>query len=104
MAWTWLIIAGLCEMLGVTSMNWALHHPTWWRWGLMVLAFAGSFGGLEIALQTLPMGTAYAIWTGIGAAGGVVTGMLFFGEARDWRKLLWVAVILGATMGLKLIA
>jgi len=104
MAWLWLIFAGLSEMLGVTFMNWALHRHTWWLWGAMVLAFTLSFGSLEIALQTLPMGTAYAIWTGIGAAGGVITGMLFFGESRDWRKLLWVAVILSATIGLKLIA
>ncbi|GEO74235.1 membrane transporter [Levilactobacillus namurensis DSM 19117] len=104
MAWIWLIIAGLCEMMGVTFMNWALHRHTWQLWTAMVVAFAGSFGCLELALQTLPMGTAYAIWTGIGAAGGVITGMLFFGESRDWRKLLWVVVILSATVGLKLIA
>ncbi|WP_225423580.1 DMT family transporter [Levilactobacillus suantsaii] len=70
----------------------------------MVLAFSVSFGGLDIALRTLPMGTAYAVWTGIGAAGGVLSGMLFFGEAHDWRKLLWVTVILVATIGLKLTA
>ncbi|WP_367295656.1 multidrug efflux SMR transporter [Levilactobacillus yonginensis] len=104
MAWLFLIIAGLCEMLGVTFMNWALHARKWWLWGLMTLAFTLSFGGLELALNTLPMGTAYAVWTGIGAAGGVITGMLFFHESKDWRKLLWVAVILGATMGLKLIS
>lgn len=104
MAWFFLIIAGLCEMLGVTFMNWALHRHTVRLWTLMILAFCGSFGFLELALQTLPMGTAYAIWTGIGAAGGVLTGMLFFGESRDWRKLLWVGVILVATVGLKLIA
>lgn len=104
MAWLFLIVAGLCEMLGVTFMNWALHAHKWWLWGLMILAFTFSFGGLELALNTLPMGTAYAVWTGIGAAGGVITGMLFFHDSKDWRKLLWVTVILGATMGLKLIS
>ena len=104
MAWLYLILAGLSEMLGVTFMNWALHQRKWWLWGLMILAFTLSFGGLELALQALPMGTAYAIWTGIGAAGGVITGMLFFGESKDWRKLGWVAVILIAVMGLKLIS
>ncbi|MFC6288727.1 DMT family transporter [Levilactobacillus angrenensis] len=103
MAWLFLIFAGLSEMLGVTFMNWALHAKKGWLWALMIIAFACSFGGLELALKTLPMGTAYAIWTGIGAAGGVITGMLFFHESKDWRKLLWVAVILGATIGLKLI-
>lgn len=104
MAWIWLIFAGLSEMLGVTFMNWALKRHRWILWVAMVVAFSASFGGLELALQTLPMGTAYAIWTGIGAAGGVLTGMLFFGESRDWRKLLWGAVILSATIGLKLVA
>ncbi|WP_125574003.1 DMT family transporter [Levilactobacillus huananensis] len=104
MAWIWLIFAGLCEMSGVTFMNWAIHRRTWWLWTLMVIGFTFSFGALDIALQTLPMGTAYAVWTGIGAAGGVLTGMLFFGESKDWRKLLWVAVILIAVIGLKLIS
>ncbi|KRN02352.1 membrane transporter [Levilactobacillus senmaizukei DSM 21775 = NBRC 103853] len=103
MAWLWLIFAGLSEMLGVTFMNLALHQHRWWHWAMMIGAFGISFGGLELALQTLPMGTAYAIWTGIGAAGGVITGMLFFNESRSWRKLVWVVVILGATIGLKLV-
>jgi len=104
MAWLYLIFAGLNEMLGGTFMNWALHAKKWGVWALMILAFTLSFGGLELALKTLPMGTAYAVWTGIGAAGGVITGMLFFHESKDWRKLLWVTVILAATMGLKLIS
>lgn len=104
MAWLYLIFAGLSEMLGVTFMNWALHAKKRGLWALMILAFTLSFGGLELALKTLPMGTAYAVWTGIGAAGGVITGMLFFHESKDWRKLLWVTVILAATMGLKLIS
>lgn len=104
MAWIWLIFAGISEMLGVTFMNWALHRHHWALWVAMVLAFCLSFGGLDLALQALPMGTAYAIWTGIGAAGGVFTGMAFFGESRDWRKLVWVAVILVAVIGLKLVA
>lgn len=104
MAWIFLIIAGLCEMLGVTFMNWALQRHTWPLWLAMVIGYGLSFSFLDLALQTLPMGTAYAIWTGIGAAGGVLTGMLFFGESRNWRKLLWVGVILIAVMGLKLIS
>lgn len=103
MAWLFLIFAGLSEMLGVTFMNWALHAKKLWLWLAMIIAFTLSFGGLELALKTLPMGTAYAVWTGIGAAGGVITGMLFFHESKDWRKLVWVTVILGATIGLKLI-
>ena len=82
-----LIIAGLCEMLGVTFMNWALQRHIWPLWLGMVIGYGLSFG-FDLALQTLPMGTAYAIWTGIGAAGGVLTGMLFFGESELAQAIL----------------
>jgi len=50
------------------------------------------------------MGTAYAIWTGIGTAGGAIVGMLFFQESKDWKRLVCIAMILASAVGLKLIA
>lgn len=50
------------------------------------------------------MGTAYAIWTGIGTSGGALVGMLFFGESKNWRRILFIFMIFGATVGLKLIS
>jgi paired small multidrug resistance pump len=50
------------------------------------------------------MGTAYAIWTGIGTVGGALIGMLFFGESKDWRRILFIAMVLGAVIGLKVIS
>lgn len=50
------------------------------------------------------MGTAYAIWTGIGASGGVILGMLFYGESKDWRRLIFIGMVLGAAVGLKFVS
>ncbi len=62
-----------------------------------------SFAGLAYAMETLPMGTAYAIWTGIGAAGGALLGMLFFNESKDWRRIFCIALVLGAAIFFKII-
>ena len=60
-----------------------------------------SFGLLSLALKTLPMGTAYAVWTGIGAAGTALVGMLFFGEPRDWARIGCLGLIVAGVVGLK---
>ncbi|MNC83588.1 Multidrug resistance protein YkkD [compost metagenome] len=54
-------------------------------------------------MKTLPMGTAYAVWTGIGASGGAVLGMLLYGEGRELRRIICIVMILGAAVGLKLL-
>ena len=55
-------------------------------------------------MKFLPMGTAYAIWTGIGASGGAILGMIFYGESKDWRRIVCIAMVLGAAIGLKLVS
>ena len=103
MAWLSLIIAGICEMFGVTMMN-KLHRDR--NWQSLVLLFAGfatSFLFLAIAMKSLPMGTVYAIWTGIGTAGGAIIGMLLYGESKNWKRLVFIAMVLGAAIGLKLV-
>lgn len=50
------------------------------------------------------MGTAYAIWTGIGASGGALIGMIFYGDSKDWRRLVLIAMVIGAAIGLKLVS
>lgn len=104
MAWTFLILAGLFEMLGVAMIN-KLHKDKSWKPAvLLILGFGASFLFLSIAMESLPMGTAYAVWTGIGASGGAVVGMLFFNESKDWKRILFIAMVLGAAMGLKLVS
>ncbi|QXE02876.1 multidrug efflux SMR transporter [Terribacillus sp. DMT04] len=104
MAWIVLIIAGLFEVFGVTMINKLNEKPTAANIGLFILGFAGSFGCLSYSMAYLPMGTAYAIWTGIGTAGGAIVGMLFFRESKDWKRIVCIAMILAAAIGLKLIA
>jgi len=104
MAWISLIVAGLFEMFGVLMIN-KLHRDRSWQSALLLAAgFGGSFLFLSYAMRTLPMGTAYAIWTGIGASGGAIAGMLLYGESKDWRRIVFIAMILGAVIGLKLIS
>ena len=103
MAWFSLIAAGLCEMLGVAMINKMHREGTWLAKVLMVVSFGISFLFLALAMRQLSMGLSYAIWTGIGASGGAILGMAFYGESRDWRRLLFISMIIGATIGLKLV-
>ena len=104
MAWISLILAGICEMIGVGMINKWHHDRKWSSLLFLVLGFGASFLFLSIAMETLPMGTAYAIWTGIGASGGAILGMLIYGESRDWKRILFIFMILGAAVGLKLVS
>ncbi|HSO57749.1 MAG TPA: SMR family transporter, partial [Paenisporosarcina sp.] len=71
--------------------------------GLFV-SFGASFLFLALAMESLPMGTAYAVWTGIGASGGAILGMVLYGEPRTWLRLLFIAMVLSAAVGLKFIS
>lgn len=104
MAWISLILAGLFEMFGVAMINKLHKDQNWQSLALLILGFGLSFIFLAYAMETLPMGTAYAIWTGIGASGGAILGMLLYGESRDWRRLIFIAMVLGAAVGLKLVS
>ncbi|WP_274363755.1 DMT family transporter [Paenibacillus thermotolerans] len=104
MAWVSLVAAGLCEMFGVLMINKLHKDRSWLSAVLLILGFGASFLFLAFAMESLPMGTAYAIWTGIGASGGALMGMIFYGESKDWKRILFIAVILAAAVGLKLIS
>jgi len=104
MAWMALVIAGLCEMMGVYMISKYNDTKSIKNLALLIFAFTLSFAGLAYAMETLPMGTAYAIWTGIGAAGGALLGMLFFNESRDWRRIICIAFVLAAAISLKLLS
>ncbi|GGC77537.1 QacE family quaternary ammonium compound efflux SMR transporter [Thalassobacillus devorans] len=104
MAWLSLILAGLCEMLGVLMINRVHKHRNWQSLALLVMAFGASFLFLALAMETLPMSTAYAIWTGIGASGGAIMGMFLYGEPKDLKRIVFIGMILGAAVGLKLIS
>ncbi|MGE7623054.1 DMT family transporter [Viridibacillus sp. NPDC096237] len=104
MAWFALIVAGICEIFGVAMMNkWQYEKKT----SIMLSLIAGfsiSFSCLSYAMDTIPMGTAYAIWTGIGASGGALVGIFFFGESKDWKRIIFITMVLSAAVGLKLVS
>ncbi|AJS58234.1 DMT family transporter [Paenibacillus sp. IHBB 10380] len=104
MAWVSLILAGIFEMLGVSLINKFHKDRNWQSLVLLILGFGASFLFLAYSMKTLPMGTTYAIWTGIGASGGAILGMLLYGESKDWRRIVFIAMVLGAAVGLKLVS
>lgn len=104
MSWIYLIIAGLFEMLAVLMMNEVNKRKNWQSVSGMLLAFLASFIFLALAMGNIPMGIAYAIWTGIGASGGAIMGMLFYNESKEWRRVVCIFFIIGSVIGLKLIS
>ncbi|MEE4569871.1 multidrug efflux SMR transporter [Paenibacillus polymyxa] len=104
MAWIYLIIAGLLEIVGVLGMNRIKRDKDLKAFMIFAVGIVLSFVFLSLAMRDLPMGTAYAIWTGIGTSGGALVGMIFFGESKNWRRLLFIAMILCSAVGLKLIS
>jgi len=104
MAWFWLILGGLFEV-GFTT---ALRHVEGFRnlpWTLAFLASVTiSMGLLEYAARSIPMGTAYAVWGGIGAIGTVLVGMAWFGEPATTLRMLFILGIVACIAGLRLTA
>lgn len=104
MGWLYVVLAGGFEVLGVIALNKLSQRKSALIFLLLFLGFACSFSLLSLAMETLSMGTAYAVWTGIGTVGGVLVGMLFFGESRDWRRILFMGMVVCGAIGLKLIS
>jgi quaternary ammonium compound-resistance protein SugE len=104
MAWFWLILGGFFEVGFTTS----LRHVEAFRnlpWTIAFLASVTlSMGLLEYSARSIPMGTAYAVWGGIGAVGTVIVGMAFYGEPTTTLRLVLIALIVGAIGALKLSA
>lgn len=93
MAWVWLTLAGLLEVVWATALKQSHGFTRLWPSLVTVLGAAGSFWLLALAMRSLPLGTAYAIWVGIGAVGAVVTGVVWLGEPATAARLLAVALI-----------
>jgi paired small multidrug resistance pump len=104
MGWIYLILAGCLEVVGVTGLNKVIKYKNLQSYLVLFIGFILSFSFLGLAMKTLPMGLSYAVWTGIGTIGGTVVGMVFYGESKDWKRILFIGVILAAVIGLKLTA
>jgi quaternary ammonium compound-resistance protein SugE len=104
MAWVLLIVGGLFEVGFTTSLRFVEGFRNW-PWTLAFLVSVTlSMGLLEHAARTIPMGTAYAVWGGIGAVGTVLVGMAFFGEPTGTVRVLLILGIVAAIAGLRLTA
>lgn len=101
MNWIYLLIAGILEI------GWAIGLKYTEGWTRLVPSFAtaalmiASFYFLSLAVKTLPIGTAYAVWTGIGTVGAAILGMIIFDEPRDVSRILCVLLIVAGIAGLK---
>ena len=104
MAWFWLILGGLFEVGFTTSLRFVDGFRNL-PWTLAFLVSVGiSMVLLELAARTIPMGTAYAVWGGIGAVGTVIVGMIWFQEPVVTIRILLILAIISAIAGLKLTA
>ncbi|MFO1414276.1 MAG: multidrug efflux SMR transporter [Burkholderiales bacterium] len=103
MAWTYLLLAGLFEIgwpIGL-KLGWSEGglRPAWIVLALACIVASGAL--LLLAQRTIPMGTAYAVWTGIGAAGAFIVGILAFGDAASTMRILSAGLIVAGVVGLK---
>lgn len=102
MAWVFLILAGIFEVVWAMAMKYSEGFSRLWPSVFTVAGMLISFYFLSMALKTLPIGSAYAIWTGIGALGTVIFGMVFLGEPRHVMKLVFAGLLIVSIIGLKL--
>lgn len=103
MNWTLLIFAGLLEVVGVIGIKRVSVRSNWINNLILICGFAASFLLLLKALETIPLSTAYAVWTGIGTVGATLLGMLFFKESKNPLRLLCILGVIGCIIGLRLV-
>lgn len=102
-AWLALVLGGLFEVGFTTSLRYVDGFRNW-PWVIAFLVSVSlSMGMLEYASRTIPLGTAYAVWAGIGAAGTALLGIFVFGDPASVPRLLLIAGLIGCIVGLKLI-
>ncbi|MCU0704022.1 MAG: quaternary ammonium compound efflux SMR transporter SugE [Fimbriiglobus sp.] len=104
MAWVYLVLAGLFEIGWAVGLKYSQGFTRFWPSVATVASMVLSLALLGLALRTLPLGTAYVIWTGIGAVGTVVLGVILFGELATVGRLACVALIVAGIVGLKVLA
>ncbi|MCX7085327.1 MAG: multidrug efflux SMR transporter [Methylococcales bacterium] len=101
MAWLLLFSAGFVEIIFALSLKYNEGFTKLWPSVITAISGIGSFGLLMWALKTLPLGTAYAVWTGMGAVGVAIVGIILFKESMDWLRLVSIALVIIGIVGLK---
>jgi quaternary ammonium compound-resistance protein SugE len=102
LAWILLFSAGFVEIVFALSLKYNAGFTKLWPSVVTAISGAGSFYLLMLAIKTLPLGTAYAVWTGMGAVGVAVFGIILFKESADWYRLSSILLVLIGIIGLKL--
>lgn len=103
-AWFSLLVAGIMETGWAVGLKYTEGFTQLLPSVFTIALMGGSFYFLSKSLKTLPIGTAYAVWTGIGAIGTVILGMYLFGESRDMLRILCLVLIISGIIGLKLVS
>ncbi|MBP3957301.1 quaternary ammonium compound efflux SMR transporter SugE [Gemmata sp. G18] len=101
MAWVYLLIAAAFEICWAIGLKYTQGFTKLWPSVLTVTAMAVSFAFLSLAVRTIPIGTGYVVWTGIGAVGTAVLGIILFGEPITVWRALFLLLIVGGVVGLK---
>lgn len=104
MSWLYLLLAGLMEVGWAVGLKYTEGLTRFWPTLFTGVAIVASMIFLALALRTLPMGTAYAVWTGIGTIGTVVLGIILFSEPADLPRLACIGLIVAGIVGLKLVS
>jgi len=102
MAWLLLIVAGLCEIVWAIGLKYAAGFTRFWPSVITVVAMLVSIVLLGYAMKSLPVGTSYAVWVGVGAVGTAVLGIMLLGESASPGRLASLALIVAGIVGLKL--
>jgi quaternary ammonium compound-resistance protein SugE len=103
MAWLYLLAAGVFEIGFTTALRYVDETWPWRPITVFIISSALSFYFLTLSLRELPIGTAYAVWTGIGAAGTVLVGIFVYGEPTTALRLLFLSLLIASIIGLKLV-
>jgi quaternary ammonium compound-resistance protein SugE len=104
MAWTYLILAGFFEIGFTTCLKLSENFTKQiWSAGFFI-SISLSFIFLNRAIAEIPLGTAYAVWTGIGAVGTVITGIVFFAEPLYFMRIFFLSTLIGSIVGLKVVS
>ncbi|WP_170338823.1 DMT family transporter [Ruegeria arenilitoris] len=102
MSWIFLLFAGLLEIVWAVAMKQSAGFTRLWPTVVMGGAMLGSFGLLALAMRSLPLGTAYVLWTGIGAVGAFLVGVMFLGEALTPLRVIAATLIVSGMVAMKL--
>jgi len=104
MAWVLLFIAGVLEVAWAIGLKYTEGFTRLWPTAATVAAMVASIILLGIALRSIPVGTGYAVWVGIGATGTAIMGMYLFGESREFLRLVCLGLIVAGVVGLRLVS